>query len=467
MPIATGSESKRKRSGLIKPNEQVMPPSPVEMIKTTDENFKPTSVDLKWTPRTHLLTHIEGSSWSVDYYSQVITTDSDLSGQQVSAGAPYQSYTLVRSMDIKVTSPLSANQDDATKVMKVSGSAMLYPFLIPNEGDMFIADIGEGRQGLFRVTGSIKKSIFAESCYEIAYDLDTDAADKISDLRTKVIKTVYYHKDFLSYGQNPLLLKDEAEVLLGLEAQYQILMRYYMKRFFSHEYKTLAVPSQLYPVYDPFLVEYMAQTFSIDDAPEMYEMMQLNMDDDPVFKCDSIWTVLANRDVFHLNTCFRNMGLVSIQQFGSNPLLMGVRYSGFARVVYPTDPTVFGDNLQRAHFKTPSEDKLETTPVSTTVPDPRYAMVRAMNLRHLPGDLAGVIPPVNQDTGYVLTQAFYNQTLPMSTLEGMVVQYAKKEKLDTSMLLDVSKVHHAWGVLEQFYYIPILLTFIKSTIRGY
>src|ERR1035437_5683225 len=119
MALVTGNPS-RKDSIL-----QVTPLAPIDAtvnaVLVNSADFKSTFVDLKWEPRVNLLTHIEGSSWIVNYYSQVITTDSNLSGQQYTKNPVYQSYKLIKDMEMKVTSPLATSQDAETKAMTVTG----------------------------------------------------------------------------------------------------------------------------------------------------------------------------------------------------------------------------------------------------------------------------------------------------------------------------------------------------------
>jgi hypothetical protein len=203
------------------------------------------TIDARWTPRSSLLTHIGGSSWVVNYYAQVLDKDSNLSGQQYTKNPVYQSYKKIVNLEIKVQTPLNTDQDDANKEMNVTGSGTLYPSVIPNEGDMFLADIGEGRKAVFRITSSRKNSIFKEACYDISYTLDTDNIDKQLDLEQKTIVTYYFHKDFLINGNNPLVIKSDMDTLVNLKKVYDIMLYQYFKRFYSNEFKTLIKQAQL------------------------------------------------------------------------------------------------------------------------------------------------------------------------------------------------------------------------------
>jgi hypothetical protein len=461
MPLVTGDNL--NEDGIIKSTADAPPLSVIKSVLVTSKDYRSTFVDTKWSPRTNLLTHIEGASWVVDYYSQVINSDSALSGQSLSTNPVYQSYTLIKDMELKVSSALSNTQDEKTKAMEVRGSALTYPFMIPNEGDMFVADIGEGKLAVFRVIVSVKKSIFNEACYEISYNLDTDGEDKLADLLQKTVKTVYFHKDFLTYGQNPLLVASAKNILLSLSKQYSILADQYFKRFFSNEFKTILLPAQDTSVYDHFLVDYLLSEFSTRDSQEVKYIRKLNVNDDDSMKADSLWKALKYKDVSFMNTAFRRAGLVSVNVFTSDPVLEGIRYTGINKVVYPIDPSLSVDYMQLDRTQVVDSSDLSASPVTNST---NNVMVRAINLRGTEASINSSISLVTKDNFYVLSQDFYNKTTTQSVLEGVVWNYLENKDIDATQLLDTAKAYYNWGILEQFYYIPIILTLIRSVIRG-
>jgi hypothetical protein len=462
MPLITGDAL--DENGIIHADALADTPSPIMTVLATSPSYNSTFVDLKWTSKTNLLTHIEGSSWIVDYYSQVIDTSNNLSGQQYTKNPVYQSYTLIKDMEMKVTSPLSTSQDPDTKGMTVTGTALLYSFIIPNEGDMFVADIGEGKLAVFRITDSIKKSIFKEACYEISYGLqDDNNKGSIDNLNLKVVKTLYYHKDFLTNGQNPLLVSNDNDVYLKLNKAYSLMAEQYFKKFFSNEFKTIMVPGQEFSTYDHFLVDYLLSEFSTADSNEIKYIRRLNLDDDDCMKSDSLWKALKFRDISFMNTVFKQAGLTSSRYFIKDPVLNGIRYTGIDRVVYPLDPVLSVDYLQVNRSKDLLPDILTPSVLSSGI---NNSMVRAINLRGTTQKTLESIYLVTKDDYYVLSKDFYDKTVQQSVLENITWGYLSGEAIDATQLLDTAKTYFTWGILEQFYYIPIILTLIRSTIRG-
>ena len=56
-----------------------LPPKPTLTVAKPD--YKSIAVDMRIDPKETILAHVEGSSWTVDYYSQVVARDSGLAGQ--------------------------------------------------------------------------------------------------------------------------------------------------------------------------------------------------------------------------------------------------------------------------------------------------------------------------------------------------------------------------------------------------
>lgn len=460
MPLVTNDEY--SPNGLTTASPVPIVPPPIETVKVSTDDYRTATVDAKWTPRSSLLTHIGGSSWIVNYYAQILDKDSNLSGQQYTKNPVYQSYKKIINLEIKVQTPLNTDQDDANKEMNVTGSGILYPSVIPNEGDMFTADIGEGKLGVFRVTSSRKNSIFKEACYDVSYTLDTDNDDKLLDLEQKTTVTYYFHKDYLTAGSNPLVIKNEMDTLINLKKVYDIMLYQYFKRFFSHEYKTLVVPSQTKPTYDHYLTAYILSMFGTQEAHELAYIRVLNLDEDRVSHCDTLWDALKQKDITLLNTAFTRVGLVSALSYSRMPTHNGIRYSGMGAVVYPKNPYITVDGSYVNNVKIIESEMVPSTDALTA----SNVLIRAVNLKELDSEIGDDLYPVTVDDYYVLSGNFYNNTLQQSTLESAVTAYINRSQIDTDQLYNTARNFHKWGSLEQFYYVPIIMTLIRSVLKG-
>lgn len=261
-------------------------PSPVQV---TAPEYKGVTVDTKMVPLSSLLTHVEGASWSVNYYSQVLDRDSATAGQGLGTNPIHQQYRLIKQMELKVTSPLMMSQDPESKVITYSGQATAYPFVIPNEGDMFLADIGDGREGIFQIHTVTRMSVFKQTCHTIEYRVvDFTDPQRLADFERKTVQTFQYDKDFLMHGQNPLLFEEDYANVAYLRKNYKLLTDRYFKLFFGREFNTMLVPLQLTPTYDHFITGALLDNFTTWESNEVRYIRKLNMDDDQVSRAVNI-----------------------------------------------------------------------------------------------------------------------------------------------------------------------------------
>ena len=77
------------------------------------------------------------------------------------------------------------------------------------------------------------------------------------------------------------------------------------------------------------------------------------------------------------------------------------------------------------------------------------------------------IHPVLQDDFYVFTQSFYENGADQSLLEILTRTYLNRDPIDPTLLLQVANTYTQFGGLERFYYIPIILALIKSTVLSF
>lgn len=452
MPIAT---RKPTAEPIIKPN--------IPKIEGVENNSA--VVDTKVTPLTNLVTYVEGYSFVVNYYAQVLTPDSATYGQDQTQWAQYQQYRKIERLEIKIGSPLTTNQEEETKLMTVNGSGMIHSNVIANIGDMFVADVGDGREGVFQITRSEQKSIFKDAVYEVDFQLVYFSDDRKSardDLESKVVQTLHYIKDFLSFGENPLISTVEFNALRELKKYQKQLVNNYFEWFFSNEFSTFVVPGQSIPTYDPFVVRAILNLLTTDDHPLVIKVRELNVNDDDYIKQSQLWDVLIARDKELLPVANEKMGLTGAGNFTSDPFYEGIYYSGLKYVVYPKLPE-----------RDAADHNLNTNALRKSILSSGLANVTSLsgNTAHLTNsqpqeDVTNPkIYPVLQDDYYVLSGHFYNGSTPKSRLEVFVENYLQMENNDPAKILELAKDARRWGGLERFYYIPLLLILIKAVLK--
>ena len=294
----------------------ILNPTPVEtkQVEKTGHAVSPkvksNVVDTRYQPHKSLLTYVEGASWQVNYYSQILGGDDEVSDLQLSQEAPYQQYRRIKNLELKVTSELSDSQDAQTRTWEVNGEATVYAGVIPNIGDIFIADIGDGKEGVFTILTSEKKSRLHDSVYGITYKLRTEMnAVHKRDLDSKVVLEQVFVKHNLQHNKTATLVTSEFEQLAKIEVSYKQLIAHYFRDFFNIEYQTLLVPDQPLRLYDPFLVSGLLSSIDQTEHPYIHKIKILNVDRDPVFKEINLWSCLVQNNHNLLSMSFYRAGI--------------------------------------------------------------------------------------------------------------------------------------------------------------
>ena len=440
------------------PTQPQTKPIAVEQ-KVKSKTYLDSFVDTRYTPSTDLLTNISGAPWVVTYFSQVIDENSVIQGQSLQKMGPYQQYKRINHLEIRVTTTLSVSQDTTTKEMTQNGTAMLFPYLIPNEGDMFVADTGDGNFGIFQVTNSNKKSLFNDSVYEIDYILiSIGSQERIDDLITKSVETYTYVKTFLQAGKCPLITQDEFNLTANLKKDFKFLANWYVDHYYNSTQGTIIVPEQDMVSYDPILVYFLKAIISTDDCFNIIKINALNHNDLHATYDSCLLTGLLKKDIRYIKTGWKRAGFSSYTQFNKSAFLFGGYFSNVNYFLNPLDID-FDDKEGPVYLY--KQNSLPITRRTTKITH-KTISDKIDNYLETP-----YIYLVTIDDYYILSEAFYNKLEgKMSCLESMLMNYLNDEALDLNLLRQLSDDAMNWSSLEKFYYIPLLLLLLKYTLKG-
>lgn len=451
-------------------------PVPVRSL-AHEPSYKATAIDTRYTDRMSVLSHIEGSPWIVDYYSQLIGRDSPVHGQQQGTHAIHQQYKVIVGMEIRVQNQLTHSQDATSGESNYTGNSIVYPFVVPNKGDLFTAELFDGTLGIFEITAVEMLSVMREACHTIEYILvgKNDKA-RIADLLNKVVKESYFVKDFIYHGQNPILVKSDYDDLKYLQEQYYTLVTRYVHMNFSREYATLVVPGQVEPTFDRFLVKAVHDHLDHRMHPDLKYIRLLNVEDDPVMRSECIWDVLRWQERERFYTAFTKIGWVSAATFTKMPLFEGIRWSGIKRVMYPIDylnrvdnepwtgekaigssaEGIDGDIKSRHWGKLKQEvAAAKGIPEADVTEDQLYQ--------------ACGIKPLFQDDYYIFSKAFYENDKTegaQSALEAITNRYIDRKPITFGEVRWLAERCHYWSPTEVHFYLPVLIILMKAAIRS-
>lgn len=436
-----------------------------------EPSYRGVTVDSRFTPLNTLLQHVEGSRWTTNYYSQILGRDSELTGQQLDRSPVYQQYALIEGLELLVSSPLTSTQNAESKSMDITGAATMYPGTIPNKGDMFLADIGDGRQGIFVVTTAEKKSHLREAYYTIEYSLKNYAeadSNYLEDLERKTIKRFKFVREFTTFGQNPQILSESYNELLEFGKLYKSLLAVYLAEFFSLEEQTLLVPDQLQPTYDPFLTQSFVDWIGTEEHPYMGKIKLPSVRDDRVMLQPTIWECIKQMDDDLLPVIVQRVGLADRAQWRNWPAYSGVYFTKIEKIVYPRiertdvdadhdnqclDPATLDLQAGQNRFSGMSRSFSTTTLDGFTVPGPT------------PTALPDIIS-VTSDDYYVFSEGFYSRVpVPATNLERLALAAIRGQAINREDLMRIARKALTMPNLERFYYTPVILALLKVATR--
>lgn len=425
-----------------------------------------------------LTSFVQGSSWPVTYYQQVLGADNELAAHDVNRPAAYQQYRKLQDLELMVTSPLQHSQDTQSKEFEVTGSAIAYGFLKPNAGDTFIAPVDNGRLAIFNVVRSEKTTYMASANYQIDYKLTAYAdAVLVTDLDKKSVETFQFVKSLLSEGQYPLMALEAYALYGGLSNLFTDLASLYFRDFFSVQRQTLLVPDQSLDTYDHFLTKAVVDLVATEETADLPKIRLPAVEGDLIMTNVTCWDALLRTNKSLLVTGIQRAGLVSTLVFRNFPHLTGIYFTGISTLVYPRDP--------RTDIDATYNNDINAVSISPYIGDgtPRYQslerVLRDQDNTFFATDCACVeeggdtlqlpaIVPVTQDDYYVFTKGFYGvrNALLSSQLEVMARQAITQRPLSREQLTQLGQAAFTWPNLERFYYIPVILALIRISLRS-
>jgi hypothetical protein len=431
--------------------------------------------DTKYSPLRALKTHISGFPWEVEYFSQYLNADNAVAAQNINREAVYQQYARIKRMEIMVQSGISASQDSQSREMSARGSAVTYPGIIPNEGDMFVADLWGGRRAVYTITNIEQLSIMTDTCYSFDYQIvDYDSQIRYADLVSKISKDYVFVRDFIYTNQRPYLVETEYEFLQIGEQFLMDSQARFLKDFVNQQFKTFLVPDQNYFVYDLYHAEAVLKLIDGTQNPDKALVRLQNCDTGYPYTIETMWDGLLSLNGANRDTWATRLGIIETSSFNHQPLYASIRWSGIDAVYHALGNSEFAGTLP-ADFYLLDFGSGEQLRPGTIRPLYQKLPVNQVILRPVLGgldteDIEPPLPspvlsyPVSTDDCYVFTEAFYDNTTNQSVLEIQTNRALAGVTLSRASLLELIKASYRWTMLDRFYYLPVLWVLVRTSL---
>lgn len=432
---------------------------------------KPIAVDTHYEPRRMLLNHVSGSRWNVIYYKQVKTSETASEPFNYHRPLPYQQYLKIENFELRVSSPLTTSYDETNSSQNVTGVAIIPPSIVPDHGDHFIADIGDGRSALFHITTITPKSILRDTAFEVEYVLTEYVNyDLLKVLESCVVKEGYYEKSYADYGANPVLESKEHGYYKRIMKWQTSIARHYFDSFYSSEYNTFIVPSPGKVVYDPFITEFITKIWDSEWVPEIIQLRVYGRDTARNLNLRTIWDTILTMDKISLAKVKNRFGLIPRRLLSqSSPVFSPIVFSRLEYIYHPIEVV----DEKQGKYLLPNVGDLNTNVSNSefaTLRELSFDMVKLPGLGFVHSELQSTLPISDAKkygtfNTYVLSPAFYEKNRKeMSKIERILTDALEELPVEASELLPILEDCINWGELERFYYIPLLVALSRTAL---
>lgn len=172
-------------------------------------------------------------------------------------------YMKILNLEITLPKEFDFQVNNAQSSMSIKGTAMFYPNMNPNIGDLFLMEMGDGRFGVCRVSQVTPMSWRTDRIYTVDFVVHEFATHENHDPTegSVTITTVFSKENYL--GGNAALLSETT--YLNLQKIREIrsnLCRYYHSAFFDTNLCSYIRPDG---IYDPCVVKFMTNKITMDD----------------------------------------------------------------------------------------------------------------------------------------------------------------------------------------------------------
>lgn len=416
--------------------EDTLPEPVVEVNKelANDLPYKPSYRDntmrSKDTDLNALLEHVDGSPWSVDFYLGVQGSDQANVGFTLDAeeGSLYQQYHRIRDLELKVTSPLSLEVESETSNTYYEGEATLYARIIPNEGHVFLADVGNGRRVLFEITRAVPTSVLKNTVYSISYRSKMEFNQTVSDvLERSTVKTSVFVRESLFGISRGLFSSDEHSVYLEAKTSLRRLHEVYGHEFYDDINNTLMLAPDL--VYDPYVVDF------VNRMPK-----------------DNLNASQRYRELIITHGGLKEGTLYSSLLGNFFPEFKMIKRFKLKAVFQANLPLVYGGIAVTNIMDYVSQD-------TTVMPTPPEVT---------PEEVLPLFHPLPLDY-YVVTSNIYEYDTPTSVLERELLKFQQNKVIDFLAVHELSgqDALNSLSPAQRFYYIPLVMFLLAVAIREY
>ena len=232
----------------------------------------------------------------------------------------HYSYLKILNFQMKLTESMNFSYTTEDVRSQLTGTAILYPHFCPNQGDLFIYQVENGLNGLFRIYEAPERmSIKSSTVHQIKFILMAYLTEEqITKLNACVSDVNTFNLDRYLNDDGALLTTGEATTLADAESALSTLLNAYNSEFYESQIFNTFIESEC--LYDPYIVEFITKVIPLGKLPGYPTQLKSN----PINWKRSFWFKLldptAVPDEILISKCYKVLQEVNYRTVGINAL---------------------------------------------------------------------------------------------------------------------------------------------------
>lgn len=212
-----------------------------------------------------LVGFMRGKRVEVDYYRLLNREDGDnrttVADLPTARNVLDSEYQKIRKLEITLPKSFEFTADNTKANMAIKGTALFYPGMNPNLGDLFTLPTGDGRVGICRVSSVTPMSWRDNRVYTIEFMVHEFATSANHDPTAGAVKlvSVFDKANYLG-GTYSLLSETTYLNLQNIRKIRSAMCKLFHTQFFNSDVNSYLRPDG---IYDPCLVKFMSHKISL------------------------------------------------------------------------------------------------------------------------------------------------------------------------------------------------------------
>jgi hypothetical protein len=324
--------------------------------------------------------------------------------------------------------------------------------------------------------------------------------EDFNNIQRKVVETLYFVKDFMMYGQSPLVVEADFLKLKDSRHFFKTVLANYLDEFLSNRFTTIVPPTtSQFGIIDTFAIRAFLQVFEVQDDPRVNRIQVYNSSEIDQYYSTSIWMALIRPEYFKEKDIWMRAAETRVEQLNVDPCYNSLRYSGFSYFIKPINPMNNVDDYSGFNSRPLTGYSSLGTGSSYYGGDGNalgrdgerkvscyrrnyYAINHLALFPHNPRNELSYIedwqcrkpseePPVCEDTcgdftdGYIFDDNFWESNDLRDPFLVVVKKHLLGQVVDPINIIEILQVRKQWSYRDRFYKVLILLIILKMAIR--